>query len=356
MDKNNNRRSFRRHPANWKVAIVLLAPDGQPIIQHTQTIDLSLGGAAIISEQGGEMGALLTVLLGQPPKRDQDRPKVIKAHARVVSSRKAPSGSGFHLGLSFVNQPGDELGILADLIQEMESSPAIRQEEVIEASASITTNSRLARLKELAQSKLLEEKKDNRDESDNRISEALERAFGYLKELTQQLNVVKPQFDRGYPLTGVPDFARLKWSAGNADFQKRQVAPNKQLFERITLNYRLSGDKQIQVTVDSPKNERLKQLLAENRIEYTVKDALNARGFVERSTFMFSCEVKASVMLQANFESGHIQLRTINVGHFGVLEHQIEPVAVTPEALEEFAGFILGEEQQFGMMLAKSTS
>jgi hypothetical protein len=49
-------------------------------------------------------------------------------------------------------------------------------------------------------------------------------------------------------------------------------------------------------------------------------------------------------------------LRTINVGHFGVLEHQIEPVAVTPEALEEFAGFILGEEQQFGMMLAKSAS
>lgn len=203
---------------------------------------------------------------------------------------------------------------------------------------------------------MLEEKKDNRDESDNRISEALERAFGYLKDLTQQLNVVKPQFDRGYPLIGVPDFARLKWSAGNADFQKRPVAPNKQLFERITLNYRLSGDKQIQVTVDSPKNERLKQLLAENRIEYTVKDALNARGFVERSTFMFSCEVKASVMLQANFESGHIQLRTINVGHFGVLEHQIEPVAVTPEALEEFAGFILGEEQQFGMMLAKSAS
>jgi c-di-GMP-binding flagellar brake protein YcgR len=150
MDKNNNRRSFRRHPANWKVAIVLLAPDGQPIIQHTQTIDLSLGGAAIISEQGGEMGALLTVLLGQPPKRDQDRPKVIKAHARVVSSRKAPSGSGFHLGLSFVSQPGDELGILADLIREMESSPAIRQEEVIEASSSITANSRLARLKELA--------------------------------------------------------------------------------------------------------------------------------------------------------------------------------------------------------------
>lgn len=354
MDNKNNRRSFKRHPANWKVAIVLLAPDGKPIIQHTQTIDLSLGGAAIISEKDGEMGALLTVLLGQPLKQDQERPKVIKAHARVVSSRKSPSGSGFHLGLSFVSQPGDELAILADLIREMETSQAVHHEEVMEASASITTNSRLARLKELAQSRLLEEKKDNSDEVNNRISEALERAFGYLKELMQQLNVVKPAFDKGYPLTGVPDFAGLKWSAGSVDFQKRQLAPGKQLFDRVTLSYRLSGDKQIQTTVDSPRNERLKQLLAENRIEYATKDSLNARGFVERSTFMFLCEVRASVLLQADFESGRIHLRTINVEHFGVLEHEIEPKAITPEALEEFAGFILGEERQFELLLAKS--
>lgn len=124
---------------------------------------------------------MLTVLLGQPLKQDQERPKVIKAHARVVSSRKSPSGSGFHLGLSFVRQPGDELSILADLIQEMESTQTMLQEQVIEASNPITTNSRLARLKELAQSRLLEEKKDNSDEGNNRISEALERAFGYLK-------------------------------------------------------------------------------------------------------------------------------------------------------------------------------
>lgn len=356
MDKKSNRRNFKRHPAQWKVAIVLTAPDGKPVIQHTQTIDLSLGGAAIVSEQGGQMGTVITLLLGQPPRRDEDRPKVIKAHARVVSSRKAPSGAGYHLGLSFVSQPGDELSVLADLIQEIESSQPPRRSEAAatESSEPITTNSRLARLKELAQTKLSQHKEENRDEINNRVSEALERAYRYLKELTQQLNVVKPAYDKGYTIVGVPGFAGLRWEAGNADFYTRQLSPAKQLYERVTLNFRLSGGKQVQVTVDSPANDRLKRLLTENRVEFTIKDALNSRGLIERSTFMLPCEVKASVLLQGNFETGRILLRTINVERFGVLEHQLDPAAITPDALEEFAGFIIGEEHQIGLLLLKS--
>lgn len=357
MDKKNNRRNFKRHPAQWKVAIVLTAPDGNPVIQHTQTIDLSLGGAAIVSDQSGQMGTVITVLLGQPPLRDEDRPKVIKAHALVVSSRKAPSGAGYHLGLSFVSQPGDELSELAALIRDMESSQPPRRSEVTAAESSepITANSRLARLKELAQTKLSQQKEENRDEINTRVSEALERTYRYLKELVEQLNVVKPTYDKGYTIIGVPDFSGLRWEAGNADFHKRQVSPAKQLYERVTLNFRLSGGKQVQVTVDSPANERLKRLLAENRIEFTIKDQLNSRGLVERSTFMFPCEIKASVLMQGNFETGRILLRTINVEHFGVVEHQLDPAAITSDALEEFAGFIIGEERQIGPLLLKIT-
>ena len=39
MDK-KNRRSSKRHPAQWKVAIVLTDEEGRPVIQHTQTVDL----------------------------------------------------------------------------------------------------------------------------------------------------------------------------------------------------------------------------------------------------------------------------------------------------------------------------
>ena len=351
MDKKINRRKFKRHPAQWRVAIVLSGPDGKPVIQHTQTIDLSISGAAIISKQSGLTGTVITLLLGRPPQHNDDHPKVIKAHARVVSSRNVPFGSGYQLGLSFVSQPGDELNVLADLIREIESSqPPVRSDST-ESSLPITTNGRLARLKELAQTKLSQQKEENRDEINYRLSEALESAYRYLKELAQHLNVVKPAYDTGYKIVGVPDFAGLKWDAGNADFQTRQLSPAKRLYERVTLNFRLSGGKQVQVTVDNPANDRFKHSLTENRIEFTIKDSLNSRGLIERSTFIIPCEVKASVLMQGNFETGRILLRMINVERFGVLEYHLDPAAITPDALEEFAGFILGEEHQIGLLL-----
>lgn len=365
MDKKNNRRTSKRHPAQWKVAIVLTDEKGRPVINHTQTVDLSLGGAAIISDQSGLTGKIITLLLGQPPKRDDERPKVIKAYARVVSSRNAKPGPGYHLGLNFVSQPGDELDTLAAMIREIEAAeaaatPAPKAAPAVPAATaapavpteSITANSRLARLKELAQAKLTEQKEEqNHDEVIIRVSEALERAYRYLKDMIEQLNVVKPAYDRGYRIMGVPDFAGLKWEAGSAAFHTRQLLPGKQSFERVSVNFRLSAGKQIQVSVDSPANEKLKRLLGENKIEFNAKDALNSRGFIERSTFTFPCEVKASILMQGNFDTGRIQMRMVNVERFGTLDHLVDPAAITEDALEELAGFILGEEREIRLLL-----
>ena len=382
MEKKSNRRTSKRHPAQWKVAIVLTDEEGRPIIQHTQTVDLSLGGAAIISEESGLTGKVITLLLGQPPKRDDERPKVIKAYARVVSSRNAKPGPGYHLGLNFVSQPGDELNTLAALIREIESteaaptpapapkaipavpppsapaSAAARAAPAAPAAAaavpteSITANTRLARLRELAQAKLNEQKEEvSRDEIIINVSAGLERAFRYLKEMIEQLNVVKPAYDHGYRIMGVPDFAGLKWETGSAAFHTRELLPGKQMFERVSVNFRLSAGKQIQVSVDSPANEKLKRLLGENKIEFNAKDVLNSRGSVERSTFTFPCEVKASILMLADFNSGRITMRMVNIERFGTLDHLVNPASVTEDALEEFAGFILGEEREIKLLL-----
>lgn len=257
MDKKANRRSSKRHPAQWKVAIVLTDEEGRPIIQHTQTVDLSLGGAAIISEESGLTGKVITLLLGQPPRKDDAKPKVIKAYARVVSSRKVPSGKGYHLGPNFVSQPGDELDALGAIIREIEAaeSPAKApstppqpqlESKPVAAPEPGTFNTRLARLKELAQAKLTEKKEEvNRDEIIIRVSAAMERTYRYLKETFEQLNVVKPGYDNSYKIMGVPDFAGLKWDVGSAAFHTREILPGKQMFERVAVNFKLSAGKQV---------------------------------------------------------------------------------------------------------------
>jgi hypothetical protein len=169
--------------------------------------------------------------------------------------------------------------------------------------------------------------------------------------MIEQLNVVKPAYDHGYRIMGVPDFAGLKWETGSAAFHTRELLPGKQMFERVSVNFRLSAGKQIQVSVDSPANEKLKRLLGENKIEFNAKDVLNSRGSVERSTFTFPCEVKASILMLADFNSGRITMRMVNIERFGTLDHLVNPASVTEDALEEFAGFILGEEREIKLLL-----
>lgn len=356
MEKTDNRRKSKRHPARWKVAVVLDNPGGEPIVRHTHSVDLSLGGMAILSERDEKADTVVTVLLVQPLRQSGENPKILKARARVVSS--APSDPGHRLGLRFVEWTDDSLEMFAKLLGAIE---AARSQEAAGAATAAApaeatgpaTYSRLTRLRELAQAKLAEKDgADSREGIDERVSEALKRAYEYLKEFADQLNVVKPAF-KGYPILGVPDFSGLSWETGRADYRKRDLSPTKSLYERVTLGYRLSGKKQVRVTFDGPRSNRLKQVLTENKIQFTLQETRNDRGALDSVTFAFPCDVTASVLLEGDFETGRILLRMSNVGRFGTFEHQLVPEAITEEALEEFAGFILGENHRIDLLLRK---
>lgn len=358
MSDNDNRRKSRRHPVQWKVAVVLDRPGGEPLIMHTHSVDLSVGGMAIVSERDEKTGVTVTVLLVQPLRQAGESPKVLKARARVVSS--APAHPGHRLGLRFVEWTDEDLGMFAKLLGAIEAArprdlpnaataPAPR-----EAAVPTATHSRLSQLRELAQAKQSQNQKPEAREQDNdRVSDALRRAYEYLKEFADQLNVLKPAF-KGYSILGAPDFSGLVWETSRADYRKRDLSPTKSLYERVTLAYRLSGGKQVRATADGPRSARLKQVLAENKIQFAVREGQNERGVADRMTFEFPCEVTASVMLDGDFETGRVVLRMSNVGHFGALEHRLVPEAITEEALDEFAGFILGERFRIDLMLRKS--
>ncbi len=352
MEKKEHRRKAKRYPVCWKAAVVFDKAVGKPIL-HTQTQDLSAGGAAIQSEDEDLAGTMVTLLLAQPTQRDGETPRMVKARARVVSSVRTPPKQGFRHGLSFLRAPGDGLDFLEDLLHSaMAAAPPATPAP--SAPAAPAAGGRLAQLKQLAQAKLSEETApDAQEDSNARISDALERAYNYFKELAEQLNVVQPAYAKGYTIIGVPEFGGLAWESGRADMRASEIAPGRRRFEQAMLNFRMTGKKQIRVARESPASDRLRQTLLDNKIEFKARDERNERGSLARTVFDFPCEVKASVILQGDFEAGRILLKARNVERFGMVEHRLHPQAVTVEALEEFAGFILGETPRVGPLLLK---
>ncbi len=342
MESKEHRRKSRRYPVRWKAAVVFDQSAGKPVL-HTQTQDLSAGGAAIVSEHGDIAGTVVTLLLAQPSNGGGEPPKMLKVRAKVVSgveTRKKPPG--YRYGLSFFRSPDDGLDMLEELLTA--ALNAAKAEPPKEAAPA--PGGRLAKLKELAQAKLAEAPKvDPQVAINERVSGSLQRAFGYFKELAEQLNVVKPAYPKGYTIVGVPEFSDLAWESGRADFRAREVSKSEKLWEQVTLNYRITADRKLRVVRESPARERLRQLLTDNRIDFTERDERTERG--TGTLFMFPCEVKAFVLFEGNFETGTILLRTRNV------EHKLVPEAITEESMEEFAGFILAETPRVGPLLLK---
>lgn len=345
---NEHRRKASRHPLAWKAAIVFDSAQGRTTV-HTQTLDLSTGGAAVFSDHGDLTGTTVNLLLAQPARKAGEAPEVLKVRARVVSTQRAPGMAQYRHGLSFVRSPGDGLeAILAWM--GTASAPAPER-------AAPSALGRLARLKKLAEAVTAEGPAVDPQEAVNAaVSEALGKAYRYLKEFTEQVNVVRPAFPRGYGIAGVPEFKGLAWDFGYADFHVREISPTVRVNERVTMRFQLSGKQPIRVDREYPAAEKLQRLLEDSGIEFHAHGVWNKKGSLERTTFEFPCQVTGNLLLQGQFDTGQLLLRTRNVSGFGSLEQMLAPAAVTEDSLDELAAFILGETGALGPLLLRGSS
>lgn len=342
-----HRRKASRYPLRWKAAIVFESAQRMPTL-HTETLDLSTSGAAVYSDRDDLTGSIINLLLAPPAGGHAESPRVIKARARVVSTQRTPEMTRYRHGLSFFRSPNDGLdGLLAWMGSAIE--PAAAPAPVTEAPIS-----RLEQLRKLAEAKVQESPKvDLQAEIHAQVSYALEETYAYLKDLVEQLNKLRPAYTRGYGIAGLPEFSGLEWDKGHADFHTREISPAVKLFDRVSLRYRLTGNKEIKVSREYPAAERLQQLLEDSGIKFHAHGTWNKRGSLERTSFTFPCELEASLLFTGQFDTGKLLLRTRNVSGFGVVEQILSPEAITQESLDELTAFILGETGALGPLLTR---
>ena len=369
MEHRDRRRKFKRYPARWKVAVVFDQTDGRPIL-HTDTHDLSVGGTAIVTTYGDLTESLVTLLLARPIRPEAEPPKMIKLRAQVVSSVQVTSISGYRHGLRFVPSKDDGLSVLAGIINEAESGrrgaspPPAAAPKPAPAPASVpapppqaeafnaSPGSLLARLREAARVKLMEEQRPvQKEQHIPLVSGALEQIYRHLKELVDLLDTVKPAYGKAYTFHGLPDFDELQWTGVSLDFRMRELSPTARAFEQVTLHYHLAAKKVLSVAREIPADDKLKRMLEDARIEFSTEQERNSRGAIVGRKFVIPCEIKAALQLVGNFDTGKLVLKLRNVEHFGTAEYLLSAEDVTRESVHELSQFILGETRRLGSIL-----
>lgn len=365
MSYKEHRRKHKRYPVRWKAAVVFERATERPVL-HTETFDLSAGGGAIRTDYSDLTGSTVTILLAQPPREPGEQPRMLKLQAKIVSSAQASSKPDFRHGMCFVNTPAEGVAGLEELLQAAatgatgeDPTAAALQAAAAPAAPEAAPVSRLAALKQAAQAKLQDDaaraKAESKEEREDRVSEALKRAYWYFKDLVEQLDVLKPDFPgKGYAIHGVPEFSDFAWQVGQLDLRTREVSPIRKLFTRITLDYRLSKGKPIlKVERDYPASEKLKQMLKDYQLGFSSRDTKTDSGAIAKTSFGINFEVLCKLELEANYETYKLLLKTRNVERFGMLEHVIEADAVTQESLEELTGYLMCETHKLGPLLLK---
>lgn len=367
-DYKEHRRRHKRYPIRWKAAVVFDKSTGRPIL-HTETFDLSAGGGAIRTNYDDLTGSVVTILLAQPPRRPGEQPRMLKLQAKVVSSSMAPPRPGYRHGMSFVNTPPEGVSGLEEVLRaaaagavgEDPADAAIAattaSEPIAAADTTIGMTGRLAALKIAAAQKAAAEaaraKSESREEKEDRVSDSLKRAYAYLKDLVEQLDVLKPDMPaKNYVIHGVPEFSELAWDVGKLDMLSREVSPIRKLWTRVTLDYRLAKGRPIlRVERAPPANDKLKQMLKDYQIGFSSRDEKTPGGAVIKTIFGINFEVLCQLHFEADYGAGMIRLSTRNVERYGRAEYVIAPQAITQESLEELTAFILCESTKLGPLL-----
>ena len=185
-----------------------------------------------------------------------------------------------------------------------------------------------------------------RTSTNDAIDQALKHLFFYLHELVQQLNIIKPDIPRNYPLVEQFELNQLLWQEGFADYRTQSQSAGA-LVELVTFSYHLNGSSTLHIERDGPSVERFRVMLFDFGLPFTYKEFKNERSYVERAEFEIRSDVSVSARWRADYSKGVITLETRNLERLGSAIYSIRPQVVDQALLDDFGRLVLGQSNRF---------
>lgn len=201
---------------------------------------------------------------------------------------------------------------------------------------------RQAESKQQAQQQVIAEQAVHSDA----IDKALRHVFFYLHELTQQLDVIKPEIQRTYQLADTLEFSNLVWQQGFADY-RTQAQSAGALIELVTFSFKLLGRGQLRTQREGPAAERFRAMLFDFGLSFECKEFRNERGYLERAEFTIACEFAVNLRWRADYSQGMILLEAHNLERLGTAVYPIKPSCIDYDLLDAVGRLALGQPNRF---------
>ncbi|MDR0736494.1 MAG: hypothetical protein LBF51_06650 [Zoogloeaceae bacterium] len=224
-------------------------------------------------------------------------------------------------------------------------------EEDVEFSSSLHSGGLLGQLREQAQDVLNQQQARARQNARLavQVDQSMRYVFAWLHDMTQQLNIIKPEIPRDYLLADEKYLQALAWQEGGVDYRILNSASDLSLMHSVSLNYRLAGEKpDIALMRNAPAAEEFRQRFFDLNLNMLIDEIYDARHALKAIHFRIAQEVRVKVYWEPDYQEEQIVARVCNLERLGNAIYRMPIDAPrNPALMEEFGRMILGAPHQF---------
>ncbi|MDR1349241.1 MAG: hypothetical protein LBJ59_00395 [Zoogloeaceae bacterium] len=180
------------------------------------------------------------------------------------------------------------------------------------------------------------------------VDRSLRYVFAWLHDMTQQLNILKPEMPREFPLANDKHLEALVWEQGYVDY--RTTSSSEQaLVDSVTMRYRLMGEKPpVVLEREGQAAEDLRQELFDFNLNVSARETHGKLRALKTTRFIIAQEVRVNIHWRPDYREGVLVVRVHNLDRLGRATYRLPIDAPrNPVLLEAFGRMILGAPNQF---------
>lgn len=173
------------------------------------------------------------------------------------------------------------------------------------------------------------------------VDQAMRQVLSYVRELRNQLNIIRPPVPREYNLVGALKLSELRWADSDVNFEYATQLGGKQSLAFVRLRFSLTGPQTLLVKRDGLGVDQMQRHLFDAGMEFDTDEVRNDRGQVERAVFKVNPVVRVRVEILPSYTDGQIIIKGRHVDRFGSTEYRVPAQVMDTKLLDDFSKLLL---------------
>jgi hypothetical protein len=181
------------------------------------------------------------------------------------------------------------------------------------------------------------------------VNENLEKIARYFHDLAEQLTVLQPPCSYVFPVPGVGDMLYLKSGNFYTDYRRKvEVGDLHDMIDHVKLSLIYSSEQKFVIErSEMALIQRSREYLERHNFRFDTEERRETSGRLSKVIFTIPWEVRALVLITADYKNQQIIIATKNIERLGEQEFILEAHRVDEKLLDELAKFVISDDNCF---------